>query len=284
MVAAKGTVVWIVPFDSGIPDSPDGWDRIVVVPNAPLPPQLNRLDGVLSVIFQSSMISMIQYDPVVLARAVRSAIISSPVRVIGIISPVIEVHVATQHAIAHEVADVLGGTYSYTVTARTGATQQGKEKDSSQNRLTVDLPRAHKSREITDPVTGEAPTAARTALDIATGIQQGEPILQHAVNFVYAYTTNNHSRRPFRCSPLQRRILQELALGELVGTTTTIAMKVGYSEKKVGEAIADLVSHILPRQLGETDARDGLHRLNLLIHQYGAWIRMVDTRNRTEHS
>jgi hypothetical protein len=110
------------------------------------------------------------------------------------------------------------------------------------------------------------------------GRGRGGPVDPVAAAFVYAYTARAARQPPFRCNPTQHRILQVVASGLIVPTTSAIAIAVRTTEKKVNENIADLVDALAPRAAGEPESRDSFHRMYWLMHRYGAWIRLVDGR------
>lgn len=255
-------LLWIAATSFFTPDVPAGW-RLIDLAGEPeaILGSIAPPDG-YSVVFEATFNSRLQYDPVIRARAVWEHFQRAPDALVGVVAPSLEVPVATQHAIAHETGLVLGGSRVGVVTI----TEQWSPQSDSKMR---------KSESTSDR---RYPTGLDKALEIAAGKGRGGQVDQTAAAFVYAYTSRKARRTPFRCTPLQRRILQVVASGAIVPTTFAIAGAVYAAEKKVSESIAELVDALAPRAAGEPESRDGHQRLYWLVHRYGAWIRMVDGR------
>ena len=196
------------------------------------------------------------------ARAVWSHFKHTPDALVALVAPSLEVPVATQQAIAYEIGNVLG-------TSRVDVVAIAEHWSSQSDR---------KIRKAEADSGHEDDTALDEALEIVAGKKRGKQVDAGAAAFVYAYTTRTGRRTPFRCTPLQRRILREVAFG-IRPTTYAIAAAVYTTENKVNESIANLVDALVPRAAGERERRDSRERLYWLMHHYGVWIRLVDGRS-----
>ena len=217
-------------------------------------------------LFEATCNSMLNYDPVVRARTVWSRFKRTPDVLVALVSPSLEVPVATQHAIAYEVRETLNSSRVDVVTVA--------ERWSSQSERKV---RKAESGDLPGDPQGNS-TALDEALEIVAGKRHGQRLDKAAEAFAYAYTSRTGRRTPWRCTRLQREILHLVASGAITPTTSAIAHALYTSEREVGESISELVNALAPRTLGGPELRDSRERLYWLMHHYGVWIRLVDRR------
>jgi hypothetical protein len=252
-------LLWVSATSASFtPESLKGWNRVELVGLSEVIPGRIAPADTYTVIFESTCNSVLNYDPVILARTIWSHFNRAPD---ALVAPSLEVPVATQQAIACEVGQTLGGARVDVVTIA--------ERSSPQSVKKLGKDPADEGQ--------ETATALDEALEIAAGKKRGKPVDEEAAAFVYAYTSAVRRRTPFRCTPLQRRILQAVAYG-IRPTTPEIARAVFAAENKVNDGIADLVDALVPRAAGERERRDSHGRLYWLVHRYGVWIRLVDRR------
>ncbi|MFC8045104.1 hypothetical protein [Nocardia sp. NPDC057353] len=257
-------LVWIATADDFRPEVPDGRTRIdLVAPSGTrqVPPEW--IGKSYAVIFEASFDAARGFDPVVEAHAVRAAMGRSPEVAVAVVAPTLPVHPLTQHALAYEVGAALNaGTVAAVLLDEPKPPTDGgpvREKVSANG-------------------VRPRPTGFERAVEIALGRAAGEPLDGDAVRFAYAYLSRARCRSPFRCTPLQRTILQIVAAGEIVPTTSAIAQKSFAQEKKVREAILDLTDNLAPTHGSGAD-RDSNQRLYWLMHRYGSWIRLAGLRS-----
>ncbi|MGV9679792.1 hypothetical protein ACWDSJ_31315 [Nocardia sp. NPDC003482] len=202
---------------------------------------------VTAVVFESSFDSRSRFDPVPVARALRARLPRPPRLAVAMVAPTLEIPAATQHALAYE----------------TG--------------LALDVPDV---RVVTASDARRYGDGAERALAVVEGETPGQDVDPIAAAFAHAYLSRQQRRIPFRCTPLQRRILDVVAAGTIVPTTAAIAAAVYSTEKKVSESIAELVAEFCPGRADGTGLRDGHQRLYWLMHRFGAWLRLVNGRIR----
>lgn len=260
MAATAGPQEVIFPMLAR-PLVPAGWSLIDYGPTSVVDSLACELAGGYSILFEATWNHQLGYDPVVLARAL-SALAPRPRTAVAIVSPTLAVSAETQHALAFEVGQALGVAIRV-VSQALGQSPQTASKEKKQDTSSEKEP----------------PSALQLAMDAILGRQVGEPIDSLASAVAYAYTTTQRRRDPFRCTPLQRRILQVVAAGEIVSSTGGIAASIGYAEKKVSESIAELVDALgVPRAEGKPSGRDSHARLSWLMQRFILWIRLVDQR------
>jgi hypothetical protein len=257
-------LLWIAASNAYVPVALRGWRRIDLAGMETIIPDDATSAAGYSVIFEATCNSMLNFDPVIQAWAVRSQFGRVPDRLVALVAPSLEVPVAAQHAIAYEAGEALG---SQRVDVVTIAEHWSPQSDRKMAKAKGDS-------------NSRSATALDEALDIVAGKKRGEKVNEAAVAFAYAYTSRAGRRTPFRCTPLQRRILSVVASGAITPTTSAISDAVYASEKKVNESIADLVDALVPRAGGRPEMRDSRERLYWLMHHYGVWIRLVDGRSR----
>jgi hypothetical protein len=187
---------------------------------------------------------------------------------VALVAPTLEVPVLSQHAIASEIRQILHG-------------HSGREQ--RVHVVTVDdEPSVGSASKLRKEPAGSVPrdaTGLDEALAIASGVKRGASVDPYADAFVYAYISEAPRRDPFRCSPVQRDILSALASGTVVSTSSALARAVHTTPKEVNKRIAELADALAPRLPGDPDAaRDGHERVHLLVHHYGPWIRLRDSR------
>jgi hypothetical protein len=260
------SLLWIAATNSFIPAALRDWRHVGLVGIAGVIPESVAPSVGYSLIFEATCNSMLKYDPVLAARSVWTHFEHAPVALVAVVAPSLEIPVATQHAIACEVGQVLCSPRVDVVTV----TERWSPQSDRKIRKADAKGRSYNVR--------EDPTGLDEALEIAAGKKQGMQVDAAAAAFVYAYTSRSGRRKPFRCTPLQRSILRVVAFGEIVATTSAIARAVHSTEKKVSEGIAELVEVFVPRSAGEPESRDGHHRLHWLVNRYGPWIRLLEGR------
>lgn len=240
---------------------PPGWSLIDYGPTVVVDSFASQVSGGYFILFEATWNDQLGYDPVVLARAL-SVMAPRPRAAIAIVSPTLAVSAETQHALAFEVGQALGVTIrvvSQVVSQSPQSDSKAKKQDTSSGK--------------------EPPSALHMAMEAILGRHAGEPVDSLASAVAYAYTSTQRRRDPFRCTPLQRRILQVVAAGEIVSSTGGLAASIGYAEKKVSESIAELVDALdVPRAEGNPSARDSHARLSWLMQRFTLWIRLVDQR------
>ena len=256
-------LLWVAATDTFVPAAMRKWQRVNL--NEAIPesqPALSALPTGYSMIFEATCNSALDYDPVVQVRAARAYFGRSPDLLVAVVAPTLEVPVPAQHAIAYEAFLATGSRRLDIVTAA------GRQS----------LQTANKLRKVGTTDTQRDWTALDDALEIALGKKSGDQVNQTAKTLVYAYTTNVRRRVPFRCSPLQKKILLMLALAEIAPTTPAIAGKFYSGENKVYDAISELADELVPHGIGEQDRRDSRERLFWLMQNYGVWIRLLNQR------
>jgi hypothetical protein len=207
------------------------------------------------------------YDPARAAAGTRELFGRAPATLVALVAPALEVPVLSQHAIACEVRDILGSQRVHVVTI------DDRPSPASFSKL-------DKEQSFSAP---RDATGLDEALAIASGAKRGASVDPDAHAFVYAYLSDTFKRHdPFHFSALQRTILQAIASGAVVPTTRALATAGGTTAKEVNEAVKEVAVEIaIPGELappGESNARDGLDRVHLLVHHYGAWLRLVQSR------
>jgi hypothetical protein len=264
--AGDRSLLWIAASSSYlIPGALRPWQKVDLVGIPGTIPGAEKLAGRYSVIFEAICNSMLNYDPLIPAQAVRAHFGGAPVALVAIVAPSLEVPVASQHAIACEVGVILGSPRVDVVSI--------DDLWSSQS--------ASKMRKGDDDNGAENSTALDLALEIAVGRKIGQPVDAVAAAFVYAYQSKSRIRTPFRCTPMQREILRVMASGAFAPTTAAIARAVFTTEKKVNQSVCELATQFAPRSPGEPDLRDSLQRLYWLVQHYGVWIQLADRRSRS---
>ncbi|MEU1959370.1 hypothetical protein [Nocardia sp. NPDC019304] len=267
--ADEHVLFWLAATEFFVPKVESGWRRVdLVAPSGGAARSALPVRTHYSVVFEATFDSRLRYDPVVEARAIRGQLDRPPDVAVAVVAPTLEVSVATQHAIAYETGLELGATDIRVVTL-----SERRSKLSDRKLRKLESPEA--GRGTAEPAT----MAIERALEIVAGRADGERVDRTAAAFVYAYVSRRPRRSPFRCTPLQRSILQVVAAGSIVPTTAAIAGAVYSTEKKVSESIAELVAQLVPPTADGDRARDGHQRLYWLMHRYGAWIRLVDGRS-----
>jgi len=261
-------LIWVHATEFFSPNAPDGWKLVNFAGTLGRVPEFVPPSAGYSVIFEATFNSMLGYDPVIQARALWEHFKRVPDALVAVVAPNLEVPVATQHAVAHEVGVALGHARVHVVTQTERWTAQSdrKMRKALPGSLSANGPRG---------VTG-----IDEAVEIVVGRRSGARVEQAAVDFVYAYTSRASRRTPFRCTSLQRSILQMVAAGDIVPSTSVLARAARTTDKEVNESIAELVAMLVPRGAGEPDARDGHQRLFWLVRRYGPWILLVDGRSR----
>jgi hypothetical protein len=264
--AGDRSLLWIAAGSSQlIPQALRPWQKAELVGLLGTIPGTENLAGRYSVIFEATCNSVLNYDPFISVQAVRARFEGPPLALVAIVAPSLEVPVASQHAIAHEVGLLLGSPRVDVVAIDDRWSAQSESK----------------VRKGDDDHGVENSTALDLALEIAMGRKTGRPVDPAAESFVYAYYSRAKVRTPFRCTPLQREILHVVASGAFVPGTAAIASAVFSSEKKVSDSIGELVNQFVPRSPGEPGQRDGRERLFWLLHHYGVWIRLANGRSRS---
>lgn len=260
------TLLWVAASAEYIPANLADDQRVDFVGTSGIIPDNATLPVRYSMLFEATCNSMLNYDPVVRARAVWSRFKRTPDVLVALVSPSLEVPVATQHAIAYEVRETLNSSRVDVVTVA--------ERWSSQSERKV---RKAESGDLPGDPQGNS-TALDEALEIVAGKRHGQRLDKAAEAFAYAYTSRTGRRTPWRCTRLQREILHLVASGAITPTTSAIAHALYTSEREVGESISELVNALAPRTLGGPELRDSRERLYWLMHHYGVWIRLVDGR------
>ncbi|MBO3752094.1 hypothetical protein J5X84_39030 [Streptosporangiaceae bacterium NEAU-GS5] len=210
-----------------------------------------------SLIFEATYNTMAEYDPVVRARAIRRHFAKPPEVLVALVAEIPEIPSSTQHALAYEVGVELRAGRVHIVKGPHLRRQPSTGKAAKPDRPEREM------------------TSVRHAVHVAVGAATGREIDDTAERFAYAYTSQARSRTPFRCTPLQRRILQAVAAGDFVPTMQAIAARIRHPEKGVGKGIAELTDEFVPRVEG---ARNSMERLSWIIFNFGPWIRLVEQR------
>lgn len=240
---------------------PSGWSLVDYGPTVIVDSVASQVMDGYSILFEATWNDRLGYDPVVLARAL-SAMAPSPHAAVAIVSPTLAISAETQHALAFEVGQALGVTIrvvSQVVSQSPQSISKAKKQDTSSGR--------------------EPLSTLHMAMEAILGRHAGEPVDSLASTVAYAYTSTQRRREPFRCTPLQRQILQVVATGEIVSSTAGLAASIGYPEKKVSESITELVDALdVPRAEGNPNARDSHARLSWLMQRFALWIKIVDQR------
>lgn len=259
-------LLWIAANDNLLPSTLTGWQRFNLADISGISPGQQAYPNGYVVLFEATCNSTLKYDPVVQARAVWSRSGRAPDVLVALVAPSLEIPVAAQHAIAHEVGIALHSPRVDVVTVTEQWTKQSEQKRRKAD--TGSSPDYHDG----------SSSALAEALDIVAGRKRGKRVDKAAENFVYAYSSRAARRTPFRCTRLQREILHVVASGAIAPTTSAIARSVYAAERKVDAAISELVTELAPRAAGEPELRDSRERLYWLMHHYGVWIRLVDGR------